>query len=136
MLAPRAYDVRMAANDYLKVAAAQLRRAADFLQHQASELLSERMRVTSRKNNEITKHQLELKTKQAEAWQADDSQEKRQYNQEMHDLSKRIDDKKQEIKQANDALGGAARTKQQAAQELSEQARGLESKASSPEMTS
>lgn len=125
----------MAANDYLKAAAAQLRRAAVYMQRQAHDFIAELDRMTSQKSKEITQHQVNMKLKQAELSSNNNGTDRSELEREVHTLQKQIETKKNEVKQATNDLNNAARSKQQAAQEIESKARELEQKAGLPDFS-
>jgi predicted nucleic acid-binding Zn-ribbon protein len=124
----------MAAGDYLKVAASQLRRAAQALQQQAHGLLAERDRAARQKSSEITDQQLAAKAHQMRLYKAGDNREKVRLGQELHTMQKQIETKQQEIADTTQKLEGAAQAKQDRAVSLESKARELESQASAPEL--
>lgn len=124
----------MAAGDYLKVAAAQLQRASQVLQQRARSLLVERDRTTQQKANEITRHQTDLRLKQAELAGKEDNGEKAALAREVQQLQHAVNSKKQEVEHVTQQLSAAAQSKQRTADTLLSKARELESQASSSDL--
>jgi hypothetical protein len=125
----------MAAGQFLKVAAAQLRRASQILKQEAQSMLAERERTARQKSSEITNHQLQLRAKQATLYDpSKQNAEKQRTAKEVQNLQQAINAKQQEIVRANQQLAGAAQSKQSKASNLEIRARDLESQASSPDL--
>lgn len=127
----------MAAGDYLKMAAAQLQRAAKALQIESSKMLSEQTRLSTQKNFEISKHEIDLKADQValshqKSSNGSNPAYERQLQNEARALEQRISMKKNELRRINEQLTNVARAKQQAAQSLTNRARDLQMQASSP----
>ncbi len=100
-------------------------------------MLSEQTRITTQRNFEISKHEIDLKADQVALSHQKTSNNsnpayERQLLNEARALEQRISIKKSEIRRINDQLANVARAKQQAAQSLSNRARDLEMQASSP----
>lgn len=129
----------MAANDYLKVAAAQLKRAATQLKLQASQHSFEKTRAYMQKTNEISKYENEIAANKAAITQMtiqNDSQRRAAFEQRVRELERQVSFKKAELRQINEQLDNLAKAKQKTADSLNNQARGLESQASSPLLAS
>ncbi|HSW80245.1 MAG TPA: hypothetical protein VLG47_05705 [Candidatus Saccharimonadales bacterium] len=129
----------MAANDYLKVAAAQLKRAASQLKIQASQHSYEKTRAASMKASEISKHENEIAANKAAITQMTlqhDTQRRLFFENRVRELERQVSSRKAELRQINDQLDNLAKAKQRTADNLTNQARGLESQASSPLLAS
>ncbi len=122
----------MAANDYLKVAASQLRRAAEFLHKQSLQLSFEKTRITTLKTTEISRHQNEIRANQMTVMHNLDVREKAALVARSRMLEQQIHLKKDELKKITDQINNIARAKEQTAASLTGQARQLESQASQP----
>jgi hypothetical protein len=125
-------EVSMAAGDFVKVAAAQLRRAAQALKQESNSMLAERERTARQLSSEITDHQLKLRIKQTELNDPNrDDREKQRTAREVQDLHKAIDTKQRKMNEVTAQLSNAAQVKQSKATNLDGRAGDLESQASS-----
>lgn len=122
----------MAAGEFVKVAASQLRRASFVLKQEAHSMLSERERTARQKSNEITEAQMKLRAKQVLLNDPNrDSREKQHTASEMRDLQRLIDTKQREMNDITQRLAQAAQVKQTKASGLEGRAGDLEMQASS-----
>lgn len=122
----------MAARDFVKVAAGQLRRASQALKQEAQSMLAERERTARQKSSEITDHQLRLRAKQASLNDPNKNPRERQRDiLEAQQLQRAIDTKQREMNQITQQLAMAAQSKQNKASSLDGRAGDLELQASS-----
>jgi hypothetical protein len=122
----------MAARDFVKVAAGQLRRASQALKQEAQSMLAERERTARQKSSEITDTQLRLRAKQAGLNDPNrDAREKQRNVIEAQQLQRAIDIKQREMNEITQRLAMAAQIKQSKAQSLDGRAGDLEMQASS-----
>lgn len=120
----------MAAGDFLKVAAAQLRRASMVLKQEARGMLSERENTARQKSRDITDAQLKLKAKQVELINPNrGQQEKQETAKEAIRLQQEITSGQQEMQKVTQELADRAGKKQSQAQRLDGHASELESQA-------
>jgi chromosome segregation ATPase len=122
----------MAAGDFVKVAAAQLRRASQVLKQESSSMLAERERTARQLSSEITDHQLKLRVKETELNDPNkDDREKQRISREIQDLHRAIDTKQHRMNDASAQLANAANVKKSKATNLDGRAGDLESQAAS-----
>lgn len=121
----------MAAGDFVKVAAGQLRKASMVLKQEAQGMLNERERTARRLSSEITSNQMKLRGLQIESNGSNRSnQEKQRINTAVRSLQQLIDAKQREMDAVNRNLADAAHAKQDKAISLDGRAGDLESQAS------
>jgi len=125
----------MPARDYLKVAAAQLHKASESLKDQARGLMSERDRRATQRAHEISRHQLDIRVKQAEISMRDDQYQKARLAQEVKHIQQQITAKQREVQQLTDQFTRTARNKEQHSAVLYAKARDLEMQAGAPELS-
>lgn len=122
----------MAAGDFVKVAAAQLRRASMMLKQEAQGMLNERERTARRLSSEITDHQLKLRGLQIGQNDPNKSdQEKQQINAAVRSLQQQVTAKQREMDVVSRNLADAANAKRNKATGLDGRAGDLESQAAS-----
>lgn len=122
----------MAAGEYLKSAASSLHRAADSLKQQAKEMQANLTRFQSEKKSQIDSANMELKTKQAEQTRMTDNPARQSYLAiKIQRLQNEIIAAQQEIKDAESNLHSAVNAKLNTSTAIENQAKQLESQASS-----
>ena len=122
----------MAAGDFVKVAAAQLRRASMMLKQEAQGMLNERERTARRLSSEITDHQLKLRARQISLNDPNkDDREKQRLGNEVRSLQQQISAKQKEMDAVTQNLAQAANAKRNKANGLDGRAGDLELQASS-----
>jgi predicted RNase H-like nuclease (RuvC/YqgF family) len=121
----------MAAGDFVKVAAGQLRRASMMLKQEAQGMLNERERTARRVSSQITDYQLQLKAMQGMLNDPRrDSREKQRVSSQVKSLQQAIDAKQREMNRLVQQLADAARVKQLKASGLDNRAGDLEAQVS------
>jgi|SRR5581483_5377566 len=121
----------MAAGDFVKVAASQLRRASMVLKQEAQGMLNERERTARRLSSEITDHQLKLRRIQTALNDSSkDSREKQRLANEARSLQQQIGAKQREMNVVTQNLADAANAKRNRANNLDGRAVDLEAQVS------
>lgn len=128
----------MAAKDYVKTAAAELHNAVAYLERQIHDLTQHRDGHVKLRNDEIGRHQIELKVKQTQLRakpHIDASiKERAVLELEVHHLQQDIADKQHEIQTMSAELSRSIEAKQRHVNDLLARAKELESKANEPEL--
>lgn len=121
----------MAAGDFVKVAAAQLRRASMMLKQEAQSMLNERERTARQVSSQITTHQVQLRARQVTLNDPRrNSQERQRAAADVRSLQQMINAQQREMNRVVQQLAMAAKAKQLKAINLDSQAGGLESQVS------
>ena len=121
----------MATGEYLKTAAASLRSAVVSLQQQAKDMQGSLTRLRSEKTSVIDNNKVAIKTKQAEAVAVTDLGRKSHLSQEIQKLQDEIIAAEQQLRQAENDIQQAVKTKLDSATGIENQAKQLESQAGS-----
>ena len=121
----------MATGEYLKTAAASLRSAVASLQAQAKDLQGSLTRLKSEKSSVIDSNKVAIKNKQAEVIAVTDNSHKSRLSREIQKLQDEIIAAEQQLRQAEDDIQKAVKTKLDSATGIENQAKQLESQAGS-----
>jgi hypothetical protein len=129
----------MAAKDYIKTAAAELRNATAYLERQLHELAQERDSHTKLRSNEVGHHQMNLKVKEQQlrtnlASGNNNIKQKAALELEIHHLRLEIANKQQEIQTVSTEFSRRLEIKQRHVNDLITKAKELEAKANEPEL--
>lgn len=121
----------MAAGEFLKVAAAQVRQASMMLKQEAQSMTSQREDTERQKSSSITEAQLKLKARQIELNDPNKNQgQKQEIAKEVNGLQQAITNEQREMREITQKLAEEASKKQSQAQQLDERASELETQAS------
>ena len=125
----------MAADAYLKSAAAQLQQAATAVKQSADQVRSDMANFKKQADSDISSLQTEIKVRQVElARNKDNEQHAASLSVLIGKLRQDLDMRKQELDQQLPAYEQAAKSKESTVQGLQSQAQGLQSQAGDPNL--